>query len=220
MFNASPDQSSRFDNFWMQVDLAAPGADGGLLSQAQTMAPSKAPSALLLHSLRRLAVEKPNTEGVVRTFSSTRPACQEVEVQKSSYYQNPDPATVHVPRLERKLVRAGSFPIGSRRRRAALAHSPGVPFDELPYQCFQEARKILIADRAEKLKKIETERARIARLQEVDPNTFPGGDVYKQRRLRSMAEELEKLKIHADINDPNVKRRFEDGLGMASASSP
>ena len=113
---------------------------------------------------------------------------------------------------------AGIFPVGSRRRRAALAQSPGIPFDELPYQCFQEARSILIADRAEKLKKIETERFRITRLQEMDPNTFPGGDVYKQRRLRSMMAELEKLKILADINDPNVKRRFEDGLGMQSSS--
>ena len=177
------------------------------------MAPSRAPSALLLHSLRRLVIGNPCAVNALRSFSTTSQVCQEAEVQKSSYYHNPDPATVHVPRLERKLVRAGSFPIGSRRRRAALAHTPGVPFDELPYQCFQEARRILIADRAEKLKKIETERARIARLQEVDPNTFPGGDVYKQRRLRSMAGELEKLKILADINDPNVKRRFEDGNG-------
>ena len=111
-------------------------------------------------------------------------------------------------------MRSGRFPIGSRRRRAALSQSPGIPFDELPYQCFQEARKILIADRAEKLSKIEIERARIARLQEVDPSTFPGGEMYKQRRLKSMIVELEKLKILADINDPNVKRRFEDGLGM------
>ncbi len=177
------------------------------------MAPSRAPSALLLHSLRQLVIEKPCPHNAMRTFSATSRAHQEVEEQKTSYYHNPDPATVHVPRLERKLIRAGNFPIGSRRRRAALAHSPGVPFDELPYQCFQEARKILITDRVEKLKKIETERGRIARLQEVDPSTFPGGDLYKQRRLRSMVDELEKLKILADINDPNVKRRFEDRLG-------
>ncbi|OCT45208.1 mitochondrial 54S ribosomal protein YmL35 [Cladophialophora carrionii] len=177
------------------------------------MAPSRAPSALVLHSLRSLNIEACSPRAALRPFSTTSATCQEVQVQKPSYYHNPDPATVHVPRLERKLIREGKFPIGSRRRRAALAHSPGIPFDELPYQCFQEARKILIADRAEKLKKIETERARIARLQEVDPSTFPGGDAYKQRRLRSMTQELEKLKILADINDPNVKRRFEDGQG-------
>ena len=177
------------------------------------MGPSRAPSVLLLHSLRSVAIEQPLSTAAGRTFSSTRSTCQEVEVQKPSYYHNPDPATVHVPRLERKLMRSGQFPIGSRRRRAALSQSPGVPFDELPYQCFQEARKILIADRAEKLKKIETERARIGRLQDVDPNTFPGGEMYKQRRLNSMMAELEKLKILADVNDPNVKRRFEDGNG-------
>ncbi|KIW91006.1 uncharacterized protein Z519_08789 [Cladophialophora bantiana CBS 173.52] len=180
------------------------------------MAPPRAPSVLLLQSLRSLAIEAPSSRAGLRTFATTSSACQEVEVQKPSYYHNPDPATVHVPRLERKLLRAGQFPVGSRRRRAALAHSPGIPFDELPYQCFQEARKILIADRAEKLKKIETERARIARLREVDPSTFPGGELYKQRRINSMLAELEKLKILADINDPNVKRRFEDGKGDLS----
>lgn len=30
-----------------------------------------------------------------------------------------------------------------------------------------------------------------------------------------MEEHLDKLKIYADINDPNVKRRFEDGKGMS-----
>lgn len=168
---------------------------------------------LLLHTLRSLTVEKTAAGAAVRTFTTTRSACEEAQVDRTSYYHNPDPATVHVPRLENKLMRTGHFPIGSRRRRAALAHSPGIPFDDLPYQCFQEARKILIADRAEKLKKIETERARIARLREVDPNTFSGGEMYKQRRLKSMLAELEKLKILADINDPNVKRRFEDGKG-------
>jgi large subunit ribosomal protein L35 len=179
------------------------------------MAQAKAPSALLLHSLRRLTIDKTWTGSALRSFSTTPVVRQESQAQvpKPSYYRDPDPETVHVPRLERKLRRAGRVPIGSRRRRAALAHSPGIPFDQLPYQCFQEARKILIADRAEKLKKINTERARIARLQEVDPNTFPGGDAYKQRRLRSMKAELEKLKILADINDPNVKKKFEDGLG-------
>jgi large subunit ribosomal protein L35 len=83
----------------------------------------------------------------------------------------------------------------------------------LPYQCFQEARKILVADRLEKLKQIERERERITRLKEVDASTFPGGEAYKQRRLTSMQKRLEELKILADINDPNVKRRFEDGLG-------
>ncbi|KIV87340.1 hypothetical protein PV11_02892 [Exophiala sideris] len=177
------------------------------------MPPARAPSALLLHSLRSLNFETPLVGASARSLSTTSSAREEAEVQRPSFYRNPDPATVFVPRLERKLSRAGKPPIGSRRRRAALAQSPGIAFDQLPYQCFQEARKILIEDRAEKLKKIETERARIARLQDVEPSTFPGGEVYKQRRLRSMQAELEQLKILADINDPNVKRRFEDGKG-------
>lgn len=98
----------------------------------------------------------------------------------------------------------------------AIATSQGIPFDQLPYQCFQEARKVLINDRAEKLKKIETERARIARLQNVDAATITGGEAQKQRRLQSMEKELEHIKILADINDPNVKRRFEDGKGKGT----
>ena len=131
---------------------------------------------------------------------------------KVPYYRNPDPTTVSSPRLERRLARAGSPPIGSRRRRVAIQQSANVPFEQLPYQCFQEARKILLADRTEKLKKIEVEKARIARLREADPE-FSGGEVRKQHRLKSMNVTLEKLKILADINDPMVKKRFEDNLG-------
>jgi large subunit ribosomal protein L35 len=96
----------------------------------------------------------------------------------------------------------------------ALQGTSNVPFEQLPYQCFQEARKILLADREEKLKQIEVERARIARLKEADPE-LSGGELRKQNRLRSMSMTLEKLKILADINDPMVKKRFEDGLGRA-----
>ncbi|KAL2405655.1 Large ribosomal subunit protein mL38 [Exophiala dermatitidis] len=177
------------------------------------MAPSKAPSALLLHSLRSLAIEKPSTTLAARGFSSTRSTCQEVQTERPSFYRNPDPETVYHPRLERKLARAGRPPIGSRRRRMTLSQAPRIPFEQLPYQCFQEARKILIEDREEKLKKIETERARIARLREVDSSTFKGGEAFKQKRIASMEAELEHLKILADINDPAVKRRFEDGKG-------
>lgn len=179
------------------------------------MAPSRAPSAQLLHSLRSLAIDKPHSGIPFRTLTTSTTKCQDAQVEKPSYYRNPQPETVYAPRLERKLLRAGIRPIGSRRRRAAIANSPGVPFDQLPFQCFQEARQILIADREEKVHKIETEKARIARLVEVDPNTFPGGDAYKQKRLKSMRTELEQLKILADINDPNVKKRFEDGNGRS-----
>lgn len=76
---------------------------------------------------------------------------------------------------------------------------------------------MLIADREQKLKRIETERARIARLQAMDTTAIPGGDMQKQKRLQSMQQELENLKILADVNDPTVKRRFEDGNGESTS---
>ena len=100
----------------------------------------------------------------------------------------------------------------------AIAQSQGIPFDQLPFQCFQEARSILIEDRREKLAQIETMRARIARLQDLNAHeVHRGGEAYKQKRLASMRNELEHLKILADSNDPNVKRRFEDGKGEHNA---
>ena len=86
-----------------------------------------------------------------------------------------------------------------------------VPFEQLPYQCFQEARKILAADRAEKLEQIEVQRARLqkAKEQQVEPQH----EAWKERRIISLEQHLEELKILADINDPTVKRIFEDGRG-------
>lgn len=113
-------------------------------------------------------------------------------------------------------MRKGLRPVGSRRRRAALQTSDNIPFEQLPYQCFQEARKILQEDREEKLKAIETERARILRLSEQDVSAVAGGEKKKPIRLDSMRRHLEKLKILADINDPLIKKRFEDGEGMSA----
>lgn len=176
------------------------------------MAPSQAPSAALLRALRSL------TTGPVsrRSLSSSRASGLAQEVQSSTPSPSSSDPTTTSTSAESLLFQSGPPSTESRRRRVARANTTSIPFDELPYQCFQEARKILVADRAEKLKQIETERARIARLQDVDPGTFPGGDAYKQRRLKSMNAELEKLKILADINDPNVKRRFEDGFGKSA----
>ncbi|PNS18214.1 hypothetical protein CAC42_7583 [Sphaceloma murrayae] len=123
-----------------------------------------------------------------------------------------NPNTVASPRSERKLLReTGEFPIGSRRRRAALSRTKEVPFELLPYQCFQEARKILVEDRAEKLEQIRTTREKLQRIQqqEVEPQNAGA----KERRLISLEQHLEELKVLADINDPLVKRNFEDGNG-------
>lgn len=109
------------------------------------------------------------------------------------------------------------MPIGSRRRRAALQNSNNIPFEQLPYQCFQEARKILQADREEKLKQITIERWRIEKAQAAF-NANP--DAKLKGRLLSMQKYLEELKILADINDPMIKKRFEDGEGIASTTTP
>lgn len=109
-------------------------------------------------------------------------------------------------------MRKGIAPIGSRRRRAALQDSANVPFEQLPYQCFQEARKVLLADREEKLKDIEATRNKIARLQSLSA-AEAGGEQSKKSRLGAYEQHLEHLKILADINDPLVKKKFEDGQG-------
>ncbi|KAF2502443.1 PEBP-like protein [Lophium mytilinum] len=104
------------------------------------------------------------------------------------------------------------MPIGSRRRRAALKDSLNIPFEQLPYQCFQDARKVLQDDRQEKIKQIEVARLRIANLKAQD-EAISGGKQAKENRLRSMHNRLEELKILADINDPVVKKKHEDGEG-------
>jgi len=109
-------------------------------------------------------------------------------------------------------LKSGISPIGSRRRRAALQNSQNIPFEQLPYQCFQEARKVLLADRKEKLKEIERQRERIAKLR-ATPAEEAGGERAKQSRLKTFESDLERLKILADVNDPLVKKRFEDGQG-------
>jgi large subunit ribosomal protein L35 len=130
-----------------------------------------------------------------------------------------DPEQVESKRQERRLVRReGVQPVGSRRRRAVLYRSAinqteQVPFEQLPYQCFQEARKFLLEDRQEKLREIETQTLRITNLQAQD-STMSGGTLAKEARLRSMQNHLNELILLADINDPMVKKRFEDGEGV------
>jgi hypothetical protein len=137
------------------------------------------------------------------------------EIKQEPFYKAPDPALVTSPRLEKRLLRSGVSPIGSRRRRAALQDSLNIPFEQLPYQCFQEARKVLQADREEKLKEIARERDRIARLRALSDEEAGGANV-KRSRLGGMEKHLEQLKIWADINDPVVKKKFEDGEGKAA----
>lgn len=128
-----------------------------------------------------------------------------------------DPKMVENKKQERRLLRRDHVqPVGSRRRRAALRRglnkAPEVPFEQLPYQCFQEARKVLLQDRQEKLAAIETQQQRIRNVMEQDP-AVSGGAAHKETRIRSMKKHLNDLVILADINDPMVKRKFEDGQG-------
>jgi large subunit ribosomal protein L35 len=129
-----------------------------------------------------------------------------------------DPQTVENKKQERRLLRREHVqPVGSRRRRAALRRSglqqaAEIPFEQLPYQCFQEARKVLLEDRQEKIKEIQTQQLRIRNLTEQDPAVC-GGSHAKEVRLQSMRKHLHELVILADINDPVVKRKFEDGQG-------
>ena len=94
-----------------------------------------------------------------------------------------------------------------------MQHTSNIPFEQLPYQCFQEARRFLAEDREEKEKQIQAMRVRIAKLSGKDASQR-GGEEMKRRQLKSMRVHLEELKILADSNDPIVKKIFEDGHGQ------
>lgn len=113
-------------------------------------------------------------------------------------------------------MKSGVYPIGSRRRRAAIKTSDNIPFEHMPYHCFQEARKVLLEDRQEILEKIHGEQLRISKWLEQDASKLEGDLQRRDTRLRSMKNYINDLKIRADINDPLVKKRFEDGLGDMS----
>ncbi|CBF71572.1 hypothetical protein AN6842.2 [Aspergillus nidulans FGSC A4] len=151
-----------------------------------------------------------------RAFQTTAAVQEEAQTEAKSqpFYKAPDPALVSSPRLERRLMRQGILPIGSRRRRAALQTTDSLPFEQLPYQCFQEARKVLIADREEKLKEIATTSEKIAKIQALPEEEQTKHSTYA--RLRALEVHLDRLKVLADINDPLVKKKFEDGQGDMS----
>ena len=48
---------------------------------------------------------------------------------------------------------------------------------------------------------------------EAQETTHGDEEMQKRNRLTSMRKRLEELKILADINDPVIKKRFEDGEG-------
>ena len=73
---------------------------------------------------------------------------------------------------------------------------------------------MLREDREQKLEEIRMQRRRIDNAK--THQSAPQDEARKERTLVSMRIRLEKLKILADINDPLVKKRFEDGQGMWS----
>ena len=52
-------------------------------------------------------------------------------------------------------------------------------------------------------------------LESKEPADIKGGQQKKDARLDSFRRQVERLKILADVNDPLVKKRFEDGLGIS-----
>lgn len=167
---------------------------------------------------------------VARPFATSTPWAADVQQhqqqQQSTAQPSPldqDPDTV-LPDFEASIMKSGRMPVGSRRRRVALrTTTDSVPFEQLPYQAFQEARKILAADREDKLQRIRTELSKIAWLEARDASEIKGGQYMKDTKLASLRRHVDQLKILADVNDPLVKKRFEDGQGTDSprnASAP
>ncbi|KAK7420207.1 mitochondrial 54S ribosomal protein YmL35 [Neonectria punicea] len=163
---------------------------------------------------------RPQPQCLVRPFTAAAVRAADVQATPPPATAPPpemnpldlDPNTV-LPEFEEQLVKAGKMPIGSRRRRVAMRTTANVPFEHLPYQAFQDARKILAADRDQKLVQITQSLEKISLLEKADPETIKGGQKGKDLRLASLRRYTDELKILADVNDPVVKKRFEDGLG-------
>ena len=180
------------------------------------------PSLNSFHHVHRKGLIISLTAQCLRCLSVSASPSDEAPLHTVSTSPNPpttlDPLLVSTPKEERQLTRTGVQLIGSRRRRAALQVPDSIPFEQLPYQCFQEARKILATDREEKLRQIEAQRQRIMRWQARDPAEC-GGQTKMNGKLIGMQKHLEHLKILADINDPMIKMRFEDGKGNIQTDS-
>jgi large subunit ribosomal protein L35 len=124
-----------------------------------------------------------------------------------------DPRTVHTFKQERQLKKFRRLlPIGSRRRRIAIASTDNVPFSQLPYQCFQEARKVLSEHRREILDQIAAQQERVATQLKRVPDS-PEKELAMRNRIAAMEAKIKELKIEADIHDPLIKKTFEDGHG-------
>ncbi|TID18235.1 Phosphatidylethanolamine-binding protein PEBP [Venturia nashicola] len=170
---------------------------------------NSSPSFASLNASKRSFSTKPCLQEELQTPEATK-SSTDPPTPTGKYY---DPLLVHTRHTERRLAKKlGILPIGSRRSRAARSTTANIPFEQLPFQCFQDARQVLAADRAEKVKLIEDMRVKIANVVAKD-DAACGGKDRKKIRVDSMKKELERYKILADINDPMVKKKFEDGEG-------
>ncbi|QDS76228.1 hypothetical protein FKW77_008727 [Venturia effusa] len=168
-------------------------------------------SIAFLNASKRFFSATPSLEEELQTPEPTSSSTQAPDPEGKGF----DPLLVHTEHSERQLAKKGVLPVGSRRSRAARSTTGNIPFEQLPYQCFQDARQVLAQDREEKVKLIEDMRAKIAKLVAKD-DAACGGKDRKKIMLDSMKRELERYKILADINDPMVKKKFEDGEGDMS----
>jgi len=161
----------------------------------------------------------------IRTFTTSRPALETATStsEPASTDASPPPPSLNPERVskpaqERRLVEeTGQQPFASRRRRHMLNQTQNIPFEQLPFQCFQEARKILQEDRKQKLQEIQMQRERIQKLSE--QSVPPSEEGRREHRVNTMRQRLEYSKILADINDPMVKKTFEDKQGMSMCFS-
>lgn len=199
----------------MDRPVSLPSQRPNYLSTSMAFEKSARPLARCLQCTKHDRMSLP-----IRTFTTSRP--QGVEATTTSEpaaTETPPPSVLnpeHVskPAQERRLIEeTGQQPFASRRRRHLLKQTQNIPFEQLPFQCFQEARKVLQADRKEKIEHIQMQRERIERLQQ--QKVAPQDEGRREHKLRSMRERLEYTKILADINDPMVKRTFEDKQGMS-----
>jgi len=162
----------------------------------------------------RIAQSPASSSRSIRAFSTTTRGNEATQAVAETVSPMFDPDTVTSIKGERALMKTGILPIGSRRRRAAVKSSDNIPFEQLPYQCFQEARKVLMADREEKLDLIRQMKLKIYYLTNANYSSKLAHESTRQIRLAAMRKHLEYLKIQADINDPLIKKRFEDGDGL------
>lgn len=63
------------------------------------------------------------------------------------------------------------------------------------------------------LEEIKRTYQRVRTVEATPADKYQGGQTSKLRKLDSLRRHLEYLKIQADINDPAVKRKWEDGFG-------